>query len=94
VLIVEDVAMCRKIHKKYLTPFCAEIAEATNGQEAVNYVEAAMRCGQVIDGILMDSSMPYMNGTTATRLIRDMGYKGKIFGVTGNAYKVMHVTWM
>ena len=35
----------------------------------------------------MDSSMPFMDGTMATKLIRELGYKGKIFGITGNAFQ-------
>ena len=29
--------------------------------------------------------MPVMDGPTATQMIRGMGYRGPIFGVTGNA---------
>jgi CheY-like chemotaxis protein len=35
--------------------------------------------------IIMDYVMPNVDGPTATKRIRDMGYKGLIFGVTGNA---------
>lgn len=35
----------------------------------------------------MDNSMPFMDGTTATQLIRQLGYKGKMFGITGNAFQ-------
>ena len=35
----------------------------------------------------MDSSMPFMGGLQATKKIRELGYKGKIFGVTGNAFQ-------
>ena len=34
--------------------------------------------------ILMDYVMPIMDGPTATSVIRDLGYRGPIFGVTGN----------
>ena len=35
--------------------------------------------------ILMDFVMPNMDGPTATKAIRHLGYRGPIFGVTGNA---------
>lgn len=36
------------------------------------------------DLILCDNVMPNMNGPEAVKRIRDLGYKGPIFGVTGN----------
>ena len=37
------------------------------------------------DAIIMDFEMPVMNGPSATRHIRALGYTGVIIGVTGNA---------
>ena len=38
----------------------------------------------VYDLILMDYQMPKMDGPTAIRNIRELGYQGKIVGLTGN----------
>ena len=59
--------------------------EACNGAEAIAKVQMAMSAGQSFDGILMDSSMRVMGGPEATQLIRELGYTGKIYGVTGDA---------
>jgi len=40
----------------------------------------------VFDVILMDDNMPNMSGPVATQTVRQMGYRGLIFGVTGNTY--------
>ena len=85
ILVVDDVVMCRKIHTKIFRDHCDECVEATNGQEAVDLVRKSIVDATPFDAILMDSSMPVMNGTTATKLIRELGFEGKIFGVTGNA---------
>ena len=39
------------------------------------------------DAILMDFMMPVMDSPSATKQIRELSYKGKIFGVTGNALR-------
>jgi CheY-like chemotaxis protein len=59
--------------------------EADNGKDALDKVRASIEAGCPFDGILMDSAMPIMSGPLATKAIRQLGFKGKIFGVTGNA---------
>lgn len=83
-LIVDDVPLCRKLHYRMLRPSVEECVEACDGKVAVDKVRLSMEENRPFDAILMDSSMPHMNGTTATKLIRELGYKGRIIGITGN----------
>lgn len=57
------------------------ITEAENGEEAFRLITEARLS---FDVVFMDSVMPVMDGPTATKNLRDSGYSGKIFGVTGS----------
>ena len=85
VLIVDDVAMNRKMLKRLFVTRFEECDEAEDGQQAVDMVKEAMASGVNYDVITMDYQMPVMDGVTATSNIRKLGYKGLIIGVTGNA---------
>ena len=87
VLIVDDVPMNRKMLKRLLIARFDECDEAENGQQAVDMAKSAMALGLCYDIITMDYQMPIMDGVTATRSIRKLGYKGRIIGVTGNAFQ-------
>jgi NarL family two-component system response regulator LiaR len=67
VLIVDDHQDFRFIVHKYLDrlPNVSVVGEATNGGEAVERVEQLFP-----DVVLMDISMPKMNGIEATRIIK------------------------
>lgn len=84
IMIVDDAVLCRKMHSKLLKTWFGEMIEASNGLEAVDHIIKAISSGSIIHGIIMDNSMPIMPGTLATKKIRELGYQGKIFGVTGN----------
>jgi CheY-like chemotaxis protein/anti-sigma regulatory factor (Ser/Thr protein kinase) len=88
-LVCDDAVLCRKFHRRILmsTRSIGEIIDASNGLEAVDIIRDAVTNGLQIHGILIDSSMPFMNGTTAVKIMREIGYIGKIFGITGNAFQ-------
>lgn len=65
ILIVEDNEDNRLIYSQYLTHGGFRVVEATNGAEGI---EAARR--ERPDIILMDISMPVMDGLTATRILK------------------------
>jgi CheY-like chemotaxis protein len=66
VLVVEDYEDTREFMKFLLQDYGFDVAEATNGYEALESVKR-----QVPDLILMDISMPGMDGLTAARKIRE-----------------------
>jgi len=84
-LIVDDVLSNRKLMLRHMRKLFGHIDEAEDGVQAVNCVKRAAEQGSEYDAIFMDFVMPNMDGPTATAEIRSMGFKGPIFGVTGNA---------
>ena len=73
VLIVEDYEDTREFMKFLLETYGYQVIEATNGIEAVD------RTKQVHpDLILMDISLPVVDGLTATRAIREFETAGKV----------------
>jgi CheY-like chemotaxis protein len=85
ILVVDDSAMNRKMVCRLLRTAGYTCAEAADGQECVDHM---VRCesGQKdrVHLILMDYEMPRMNGPTATSVLRDMGCKVPVIGITGN----------
>ena len=84
VLVVDDAATNRTMLRRLLQPRFRRILEAVNGSKAVDAIATAMSSGETIDLVLMDYQMPVMDGPTAIRHIRELGYSGPIIGVTGN----------
>ncbi len=78
VLVVEDYQDTREFMKFILQDYGFDVSEATNGFEAIEAVKQ-----QAPDLILMDISMPGMDGLTAARKIREQsGPKTPIIAIT------------
>jgi CheY-like chemotaxis protein len=87
ILVVDDAPLNRRmlvmmLDRRYLA---SEILEAEDGIQAVSLYQSCLSQSKAVHLILMDYHMPNMNGPTAAKRIREMGYEGVIFGVTGNA---------
>lgn len=81
VLLVEDYASLAIMLKELATiyaPSC-RIEWVDRGEEAVKMIEN----GTTYDAIIMNYSIPAMDGVEATKAIRKLGYKGLIIGWSG-----------
>jgi CheY-like chemotaxis protein len=84
---VDSSLINRIISDKILKAAGHVCEEAVDGLEAVEKVCRKMsekESTRKYDAILMDFVMPHMDGPTATREIRQLGYKGAIFGVVSS----------
>jgi two-component system, cell cycle response regulator DivK len=73
ILLVEDTEDNRFMMRRLLEMSGYEVVEATNGEEAVRLAESARP-----QLILMDLSLPVIDGLAATRAIRKLDGLGKV----------------
>ena len=82
ILAAEDAEVNRTLIHKYLNGFQVELDFAHDGREAVTKTLVGRP-----DLVLMDMSMPELNGIEATRRIRaEAGYRPVIIALTANAF--------
>lgn len=84
ILLVDDAAFMRMRCSKLLTEHGYEVAEAENGQEAI-----AMYQSYRPDLVLMDITMPVMDGITATREIKNIDAEAKVVMVSALGQQTM-----
>ncbi|KAK5170517.1 uncharacterized protein LTR77_005105 [Saxophila tyrrhenica] len=89
VLLVEDNIINQKVLRRKFEARDFRVTTANNGREAVEAVKAIGADGTALDIILMDEHMPVLDGSSATRQIRQMEQKGEvakvpILGLTAN----------
>jgi len=83
-LVVDDALSNRRMMCRLFRRRCLSVEEAADGAQAVEKVRGAMQDGSPYDLVFMDNSMPVMDGPSAARVIREMGFQGIICGLTGN----------
>ncbi len=83
ILLAEDNKTNRLLIRKYLAGFPVELIEVENGLQAVEYCQE-----NAPDVILMDMSMPELDGVEATRIIRTLPInQPPIVALTANAFE-------
>eukprot|EP00607_Mallomonas_marina_P006254 CAMPEP_0182437468 /NCGR_PEP_ID=MMETSP1167-20130531/85070_1 /TAXON_ID=2988 /ORGANISM="Mallomonas Sp, Strain CCMP3275" /LENGTH=596 /DNA_ID=CAMNT_0024630403 /DNA_START=1074 /DNA_END=2864 /DNA_ORIENTATION=+ len=85
VLVVDDSRMNRLMLCRLLQGYCDETVEAENGSKAVAAIADSDMGQQPFSLVLMDYQMPVLDGPSAAKAMRDLGYNGPIIGVTGNS---------
>jgi two-component system chemotaxis response regulator CheY len=80
VLIVDDVLENRMLMRNIVSDF-GQCDMATNGVEAVEWVETALAEQEPYDLILLDIMMPKMDGQAALRAIRTKEREYSVVGV-------------
>lgn len=86
ILIVDDSSTNRKLVNRLLADKIGLRDEAIDGIDAVAKCKHSIDSGNAYDIVMMDYSMPNMDGPTATREIRSLGFRGVIVGVTGMSH--------
>ena len=85
ILLAEDKLDNQQLICLLLRKAGADVLDVENGQLAVEQASVAWEHGDPFDVILMDMQMPVMDGFTATRKLRELGYTGPIIALTAYA---------
>merc|ERR1712151_533646 len=84
ILVVDDVAANRKLLVRLLENRGHSCDQAKDGQEAVEKVIESIDEEEPYDTVLLDYEMPVMDGPTAVKEMRSVGFDSVVVGITGN----------
>ncbi|MCX7422163.1 MAG: ATP-binding protein [Planctomycetia bacterium] len=87
ILLAEDSPDNQRLISALLKKSGAEVVLANNGETAVSLVWQEFRHGHPFDVVLMDMQMPVLDGYSATKKLRSMGYMEPIVALTANAMR-------
>jgi CheY-like chemotaxis protein len=97
ILVVDDSLINRKMSINLLKSAGHYVDQAVDGIDFLKKLNITIKdsdqsfCSEglfpVYDFILLDESMPNMSGPDSAKIARNLGYKGLIYGMTGNTDK-------
>ncbi len=85
VLLAEDGLDNQRLLTFLLKKAGCYITVVDNGQAAIEELQTSLILGELYDVVLMDMQMPIMDGYTATRTLRELGFELPIIALTAHA---------
>lgn len=87
ILVVDDRRDIRYLVQNFLEKAGATVVLATNGLEAIDYLKTFNPIGDAVVAVVMDMQMPVLDGYTAAKELRELGFEKPIIALTANAMK-------
>ncbi len=87
ILVVDDRRDIRYLVQNFLEKAGATVILATNGLEAIDYLKTFNPIGDAVVAVVMDMQMPVLDGYTAAKELRELGFEKPIIALTANAMK-------
>jgi PAS domain S-box-containing protein len=85
ILVVDDEPAVRQILGEALTGAGYQVEEAANGQQALELYQARSQAGQPFDLVVLDLSMPVMDGLECLRRLTELDDACRVVLATGQA---------